>query len=85
MYVSSGNNETYLEMTAFARRIEKFRAGLVPGMTLTVFLETGDKKVDNVPRKAKVVKVYENFCLLQDDKGLMYGPTYHKLIEWGNT
>ena len=70
---------------AFARRIEKFRDSLVPNMQLTVHIVTGDTRIDSVPRKARVVKPYRDYCLLRDDKGIMYGPTYHQLIEWGNS
>ena len=78
------NRISEAEATAFGKRIRKFRDSLVPGMSLTVYLVTGDQKIDTVPRKAKILKTYENWCLLQDDKGLKYGPTYFNLLAWGN-
>ena len=76
--------ETYLQSIAFAKRIDKFRDSLCEGMYLTVYIYTGDQKVDCVPRKAKVLKTYKRWCLLEDEKGLKYGPNYHTLLQWGN-
>ena len=73
------------EALAFGKRIEKYRSELVPGMTLKVHEHTGDPAVDNKTILAKVLKVYNNWVLLEDDKGKKYGPTYYNLFSWGNT
>lgn len=70
---------------AFAERIKKFRDSLVPGMTLKIHEYTGDPKVDQKVLLARVIHVYKNWVLLEDDKGKKHGPTYFNLFEWGNT
>lgn len=83
--VSSINRIGYEEATAFARQLKKFKDSIVPGMTFVVYLQTEDQKIDSKPRKAKVIEKHQNWLLLKDDKGFRYGPTYHKLMSWGNT
>ena len=73
------------EALAFSKRIEKFREELIPGMTLKVHEHTGDTAVDNKTIFAKVIKTYENWVVLEDDKGKNYGPTYYNLFAWGNS
>lgn len=73
------------EALAFGKRIEKFRKELIPGMTLKVHEHTGDTAVDDKTILAKVIKTYENWVLLEDDKGKKYGPTYYNLFAWGNS
>ena len=69
---------------SFANRIKKFRESLIPGMTLKVHEHTGDVTVDSKVILARVIKIYENWVLLEDDKGKKYGPTYFNLFAWGN-
>ena len=54
------------------------------GMEVPAFFQTGDKSVDEVRRKARVVRKFRNYCLLQDSKGFYFGPTYQKLATWIN-
>ena len=83
--ISDFNRMGYEEATAFARQLQKFKDSIAPGMTFTVYLETEDQKIDTKPRKARVIEKHPNWLLLKDDRGFRYGPTYHKLLSWGNT
>ena len=73
-----------LDAMSFMKRLKKFKRDLVPGMTLKVYIFTDDQKIDRKVRLARIVEKYDNYVLLRDDRGFMYGPTYHKLLEWGN-
>ena len=73
-----------LEAFSFTRRLNKFKRELAPGMSLKVYPFTEDQSIDKKVRFAKIIHKYDNWALLQDEKGFKYGPTYHKLMEWGN-
>lgn len=85
MYVSNTTKEKYEQSMEFGRRIKKFKDSLVPGMSLKVHPSTDSPQFDSKVRLAKVVGIYGHYVHLQDDKGNNYGPTYAKLLEWGNT
>ena len=73
-----------LEAFNFTNRLNKFKREIAPGMSLKVYIFTDDQSIDKKVRLARIVQKYDNWVLLKDDKGLKYGPTYHKLLEWGN-
>ena len=84
-YVRTLRPEEQTEALAFSKRIKKFRESLIPGTTLKVHEHTGDTSIDEKVILARIIKVYENWVLLEDDKGKKYGPTYFNLFAWGNT
>lgn len=84
MYVNSSNRHEYETAISFRKRIEKFKNSLRPGMSLKVYPSTDNQTLDRKSRFAKIQEIYNNYVLLEDDNGFKYGPTYAKLLEWGN-